>query len=117
MESTAMGWRPHSGWAIAVMLRTPASSPTVLERQRVQLVDDATPRMAFHAIEQLGLTLDEGAELIASVEAAATESAVAAIEGAVAQFDVQAVGVVGKVRRVPDDLARILASHALLHAS
>jgi len=95
---------------------TPAS-PHVLARERVQLVDEPLPRMAYHAIEAYELSLRDGKALIAKVRRAATTAATKATKKAAKDFDVETVAVVGKVRNVPDDLQRILAAHALLHAA
>ena len=44
-------------------------------------------------------------------------AATATIESAVKQHGIIAIGVVASVRRIPDDLERILRSHALVHAA
>ena len=89
----------------------------MLARERVQLVDEPLPRMAYHAIEAYDLSLTEGRALITKVRRAATTAAVKAMKAAAKEYDAQTVGVVGKVRNVPDDLERILASHTLMHAA
>ena len=89
----------------------------MLARERVQLVDEPLPRMTYHAIEQYALSPREGKALIGKVRRAATTVATKAMKGAAKQYSVDVVGVVGKVRNVPDDLERILASHSLLHAA
>lgn len=114
---TAIGWRSHSGWAVLVAVREPASSPEVLARRRVELVDGSLPRQPYHAIAEQGLSLRAGEALIARVEKMALASAVAATESVLEAGAVDAVGVVGKTRRIPDDIEQVLASHALLHAA
>ena len=49
--AVAIGFRVKSGWATAVLLRGPASAPSVLDRRRVELSDPATPqsRQPYHA--------------------------------------------------------------------
>src|SRR4051794_32760498 len=112
-----LGWRCHSGWAVLVVAEGTPAAPHVLARERVQLVDEPLPRMAYHAIEAYDLSLTEGRALITKVRRAATAAAVKAMKSAAAAFEAEAVGVVGKLRDVPDDLERILASHARLHAA
>src|SRR5690349_21238460 len=112
MTGTALGWRTHSGWAVLVAVTGTPRSPKVLARERVQLVDEPLPRMAYHAIEAYDLSLRDGKALIAKVRRAATTAATKTIKAAVKEHGVDAVGVVGKVRNVPDDLERILAAHA-----
>jgi hypothetical protein len=112
-----MGWRSHSGWAVLVVVREPSSSPSVLVRRRIELVDESVPRQPYHAIVESGLTMRSASALIARVEKMSVAAAVAATESVIDEFAVKAVGVVGRRRNVPDDLQRILASHALLHAA
>jgi hypothetical protein len=115
MSGAALGWRSHSGWAVLVAVSGTPGSPRVLARERVQLVDEPLPRMTYHAIEQYDLSLREGKALIAKVRRAAAAAAVKATRVAAQAHGAETVGVVGKVRNVPDDLERILASHSLLH--
>ena len=115
--SSALGWRSHSGWAVFVVARRPGPAPDVLARGRVDLVKGSLPRQPYHAIVEGGLSLRAGSALIARVEKAAVTAAIAATESAVNDHSVAAVGVVGRNRNVPDELERILASHALLHAA
>ena len=89
----------------------------ILARERVQLIDEPLPRMAYHAIEAYELSLRDGKALIGKVRRAATAAATKATKRAAKDFDIETVAVVGKVRNVPDDLRRILAAHALLHAA
>src|SRR4051794_3076468 len=115
MARTAVGWRSHSGWAVLVAVRGPVSFPAVLARRRIELVDDSLPRQPYHAIAEQGLSLPAGQALIARVEKAALAAAVAATESLRDECGVDAVGVVGRVRAIPDDLEKVLATHALLH--
>ena len=117
MSGVRLGWRCHSGWAVMVVADGTPATPRVLARERVQLVDEPLPRMAYHAIEADGLALNDGQALIGKVRRAATAAAAKAMKAAVKESGVESVGVVGKVRNVPDDLRRILAAHALLHAA
>jgi hypothetical protein len=117
MTDVAFGWRSHSGWAVLVAVAGSRGAPKVLARDRVQLVDEPLPRMAYHAIEAYDLSLPEGKALITKVRRAATTAATKAMKAAAKEFGAGEVGVVGKVRNVPDDLRRILAAHALLHAA
>lgn len=117
MPGTALGWRSHSGWAVLVVVRGSAAAPEVLDRRRIELVDESLPRQPYHAVVERGLATPAAAALIASVEQAALEAAVAATRSASRDFAVEAVAVVGRMRNLPNELTRILASHALLHAA
>jgi hypothetical protein len=117
MSGVALGWRAHSGWAVLVAVAGTTANPRVLARERVQLVDEPLPRMAYHAIEAWDLSLTEGKALVAKVRRTATTAAAKAMKTAAKEHRADAVGVVGKVRNIPDDFERILAAHALLHAA
>jgi hypothetical protein len=82
----------------------------VLDRRRVELVDQSLPRQPFHAVAEGGLPRSV---IEAVTQAAAT--AVARVLRSVARTD--AVGVVATERRLPPSLDQILASHTLLHAA
>lgn len=117
MPQTALGWRCHSGWAVAVVARGSPKTPVVLDRQRIELLDNRLPRQPYHVAAEDGLDLSAAESLIGRVGKRAAEAAGAAIAAAVAEFGIGAVGVVGGGRIIPDALERILASHALLHAA
>ncbi len=111
-----LGWRVHSWWAEVVAVRGPASSPTIVHRAQITLLDDESTREPYHAA--VALPLDEVPAFVSSVEQAATASAAETIRGLVSTLGpVAAVGVVGGNRTLPTELPRILASHALLHAA
>ena len=112
----ALGWRIHSWWAVVVAVSRPATSPVVVHRDRVTLLDDVSVQEPYHAA--VGLPLEDARALIASLEEAAAASAATIVRDLASSLgSVGAVGVVGGTRRVPTDLARILSSHARLHAS
>lgn len=100
-----------------VVVRGPASSPVILTRSRIDLVDASLPNQPYHAIVKDGLSLHDGGALVARVRQSATSAATAATKSAVKEFGVTGVGVVARIRNLPDDLERILSSHALLHAA
>jgi hypothetical protein len=108
-----LGWRIHSWWAVVVAVAGPAASPEVLHRSQVTLIEDESLREPYHAA--CAVPLGEAPALIASVGAAASAAAEAALRGLVASVGpIAAVGVVGGNRRLPD-LPQILAKHARLH--
>jgi hypothetical protein len=111
-----LGWRVHSWWAVVVAVSGTAASPVVVHRERVTLLDDESLREPYHVAAARPIA--EAPALIESVEKLAAEAAEATLRGFVSSLGaVAAVGLVGGNRRLPTDLARILASHALLHAS
>lgn len=54
MAKIAVGFRVKSGWAAAVVLSGPSSSPSVLLARRIELSDPAVPesRQPFHAVDE-----------------------------------------------------------------
>jgi len=53
MTKTAVGFRVKSGWAAAVVLAGPSSSPSVLHARQIELSDPRVPesRQPFHAVD------------------------------------------------------------------
>ena len=53
MAKTTLGFRVKSGWAAAVVLSDPLSSPSVLHARRIELSDPEVPesRQPFHAVD------------------------------------------------------------------
>jgi len=101
----AIGFAPHSGWAIAVVI----DGRTVVDRRRIDIAPIGIDRQIFHAAEGRGdaeAMVERGVRL--AHEAAAR---------ALAEFDeIASAGIVGEPRDLPD-LDRILANHMLLHAA
>jgi hypothetical protein len=111
-----LGWRIHSWWAVVVAVSGPAASPVMVHRERVTLLDDERLQEPYHAA--VGLPADDARALLGSVEEAAATSAASIIRGFASSLgSIATIGVVGGTRRLPTELSRILASHALLHAS
>jgi hypothetical protein len=116
--AAAIGCSDHTGWAVLVTLTGDAAAPRVLDRRRVTLVDEALPRMAYHAAASLPRTQAEA--LIAEVEASAVTESTAqlgALLADVGELGYEVTGVaIGDAPQVPDDLDLVLAKHHLLHA-
>jgi hypothetical protein len=113
----AAGFTTHSGWAVAVVTGLVDGHIRVYDRRRVELVSSDLPRQAYH--EAADLPADEARQLVAAVDASiagCSSSALSAIRAAVSDHALVAVGVVGPTRAIPD-VATVLASHALMHAS
>lgn len=71
-----IGVSDHGGWAVLV---TVARDGTILDRRRVELVDDALPAIPHHH-EAQKLPLDEATALIERVRASAEQHAAAAFD-------------------------------------
>ena len=112
----ALGFKPHTGWAIAVTVAGDASAPMVLDRRRVNLCPTDLPRQVYHYAQ--GLSPARAVRAVVDVEDAVdiTTNLVLGelLEGSAEHGDLVAVGIVGEPREVPD-IKQVLASHALLH--
>jgi hypothetical protein len=116
----AIGCRDHSGWAVFVAVGGDPAQPQILARERIALVEDRLPRMAYHAA--LDCEIERAAELVAEVERAAEQGAAASIESIRRRLhddghDVVGVAIAAGRTAVPTDLEKILASHSLVHAA
>ena len=109
-DRVAVGFRCHSGWTALVVVSGSPSSPVVLDRRRVELLDRSLPRQPYHAVAEGGLP-----ESVIDAVAFAARGAAARALQSVGRAD--AVGVVASERRIPPGLDQVLASHALLHAA
>lgn len=80
MAKTGLGFRVRSGWAAAVVLAGPSSSPRILQVRRIELSDPGLPesRQPFHAVDdtQGDLEPDEARieKRVQLVQRAATKS-------------------------------------------
>jgi hypothetical protein len=113
----AAGFVTHSGWAVAVVVGLVDDQLQVCDRRRVELVSPDLPRQAYHAAADL--PPGQAEELVAAVDASiATCSleALSALRDAASDGALVRVGVVGPRREIPD-VATVLASHGLMHAS
>lgn len=71
-----VGISDHGGWAVLV---TVARDGTLLDRRRVDLVDEDLPKLPHHS-EGQGLPLDEAVELVERVRVSAERHAVVALD-------------------------------------
>lgn len=75
-ERVAVGVSDHSGW---VVLMTATASGRLLDRRRVELVDEGLPTMPHHHDGQK-LPIDEAVALVAKVQRSATRNAKARLD-------------------------------------
>jgi hypothetical protein len=102
---------------VLVVVTGSARQPVIETRRRVELLSEGLPRQPYHAAAEDGLTRAAARKLLARVEKAAVDQAVAVTRSARNEFGIEAVGIVGGGRDLPEELDRILTSHALLHAA
>src|SRR5579863_7746599 len=116
----ALGFRVHSGWACMVMLTGPLDNPSPIGRRRIELASRDVPGFPqpYHAAEPLDLAA--AARLIDRCRETARQLANQEVSAAVAELRasghrVAGCGMVLASGRPLPELARILASHALIH--
>jgi hypothetical protein len=119
MNRAAIGLRPHTGWAALVAVGGAPASPIVLDRRRLELIDDMAARHVYHAARELELPAAEKlVRRAARTACAAADRALgdvaAGLQGS--EYTIAAAGIVAQARRLPP-LARIVASHALVHSA
>jgi hypothetical protein len=122
MKSAAVGFRVHSGWASVVTVALETGKPMVLARQRPHLVEtfSYTFRQPYHTAEKMNL--EEAASFLKEQRSGARRLALEAIRSV--QSDVAQQGyklshaalLLASGRPLPE-LAKILASHSLIHAA
>jgi len=120
MTPAALGFRAHSGWAAFVVLGASARSVELLERGRVELVEGATPRQAYHSAENL--PFEQAEKLIADCMNRAKRLAQKQLADVLRRAEsrehtVVAAGVLSASGRPLPDLAATLGSHALIHTA
>ena len=122
IETAAIGFSPHSGWAAMVVLGGTAAAPELLARIRLQLIDARDPesKQPYHAVEFL--CVEEATGRLDGYMAVATRLAQDAIRAESDQLQgrgitVKSVGIIESSSRKHVSLPSILASHALIHAA
>ena len=120
-EAAALGFRAHSGWAVAVAVTGSPGKPVVLERRRIEIADAAIrgSKQPYHAAEGLGV---QDAEALVGrcreSSAALARDAVSSLAAQVAaQHRVAGCGILFGSGRALPGLEAILRSHALIHAA
>jgi hypothetical protein len=122
IETAAIGFSPHSGWAAMVVLGGTAAAPELLARTRLQLIDahDPESKQPYHAVEFL--CVEEATGRLDGYMAVATRLAQDSIRAQSEQLKghgiaVKSVGIIESSSRKQVSLPSILASHALIHAA
>jgi len=122
LAGAAIGLRVHSGWAALIALTGPLAAPEVVERRRVELVDQASPGGAqpYHAARALEpqaaerlLAQSRNASLRLARQALAATGEELRRRGQAAV----ACGLLQSSARPLPELAAVLASHALVHTA
>jgi hypothetical protein len=114
--------RTHSGWAVLIAIAGPLSSPSIVERRRIELADSRIPGSVqpYHSIEKLPLPqaekfLNRCVEATRSLARRALKETVEILRQG--GYRVARSCVLMSSARPAGALAAILASHALIHAA
>jgi predicted NBD/HSP70 family sugar kinase len=112
-EPVALGFRARSGWAAMVV----ASTVAVVERRHINLAGSGPPHTVqpYHAARGLGLSDAEKA--IERAASRARQLAANAIREALSEHNIVGCGVGHDPNQKRPPLAKILASHPLLHTA
>jgi hypothetical protein len=122
VQTAAVGFRVHSGWAAAVVVCGPADTPQVVDRRRIELVKTFSYafRQPYHTAEKMPFT--DAVKFIRGVQSEAkrlASSSLRSLQKELAQSDfkiVRAALLLASGRALPK-LEQILASHALIHTA
>src|SRR5580658_3806248 len=109
----AMGVAAHSGWAAVVALGRTPNGPVVLERSRIDLIEDGFPesKQPYHALE--ALPLEEASKRLDRYRRQAEAKALAALhrlqeEMTGRNFRLRSVGILESSGRKGSSLESIL---------
>jgi hypothetical protein len=122
MQTAALGFRVHSGWAAAVVLCGPLDAPVVVDRRKIQLVKifSYTFRQPYHTAEKM--PRPDAIKFISGVQANAKRLALSALRSlqadlAEGDFKLMRGALLLASGRALPALEKILASHALIHTA
>ena len=118
----SLGFKLHTGWAMLVAVVGQPGEIQVLFRGRIELLptDESVPRFVYHEAAQLPLAL--ATVLLNRAQEASQKAARLAIQNILRDLELRGAkadvcGVLSGSTPVPDDLARILRSHPMIHAA
>jgi len=122
VQTAALGFRVHSGWAAAVVLCRPLDAPVVVDRREIQLVKTFTYayRQPYHTAKKMPRR--DAVKFIRGVQSDAKRlalSSLRSLQADLAQGDfkiVRSALLLSSGRALPA-LDQILASHALIHTA
>jgi|SRR5689334_6758778 len=122
MKKAALGFRVHSGWTSLVAISLEGNLPVVLARRRLHLVETFSYsfRQPYHTAAKM--PAEDAPRFIDKVRQEARELAIRAIHAAAADIQQQgcklaACALLQASGRPLPELAKILASHAMIHTA
>jgi hypothetical protein len=122
VQTAALGFRVHSGWAAAVVLSGPPDDPFVVDRRKIRLVKTFTYifRQPYHTAEKM--PLQDATKFIRNVQSEAKRLALSSLRSlqtdlAEGDFKIVRTALLLASGRALPKLEQILASHALIHTA
>jgi hypothetical protein len=122
VQTAAVGFRVHSGWAAAVVLCGPLDAPVVVDRRKIQLVKifSYTFRQPYHTAAKM--PPQDAIKFIRGVQSDAKRLAVSSLRSlqthlAEGDFKIVRSALLLASGRALPVLEQILASHALIHTA
>ncbi len=122
MQTAALGFRVHSGWAAAVVLCGPLDAPVVVDRRKIQLVKvfTYTFRQPYHTAAKM--PRPDAIRFIRGVQSDAKRLALSSLRSlqtdlAEGDFKIVRSALLLASGRALPALETILASHALIHTA
>jgi hypothetical protein len=122
MKNAAFGIRMHSGWGVLVCISGNASTPEIVDRRRIVIIDSMMQgaKQPYHFAENLGL--EEAERHLQKCAAVSQRLAVQAIREVLDGVSARKYRVLGCAMllasgRALPSLQKILASHALIHTA
>lgn len=122
MKRAALGFRMHSGWGVLVAVAGDADQEEIIDRQRIAITDPARPgaNQPYHHAANLEFPASE--RHLADCQSASERLALAVIKQVVQELEARNYRIAGAAvllasgRPLPS-LAKILASHPLIHTA
>ena len=105
---TVIGVANHNGWAVAVTI---AADGALIDRRRVELIDDGLPKQPHHH-EGQSLPLPEAEELVERVRLSAQRNAREGLDAIAAAVSLRVVGVaIRECESLPPSVADRIANY------
>lgn len=113
----ALGFSLHTGWAAAVAVIRDGDKIEAVFRRRLQLMPADDSRFVYHRAAEL--SFEEAAALVESAHTVVRDNARRVIREMrdSIKLKIRAAGIPMSAKALPNDLSKILASHALIHAA
>jgi hypothetical protein len=117
LTPAAIGFRVHSGWAVAVAVSGSPLSPVVLDRRRIEIADRSIRGSVqpYHAAKELGMPKAES--FLKRCSESSQGLAQKAIHDLRGRHQVIGCGILLSSGRLPVTLEETLASHAAIHTA